>query len=96
MKAIKLMANYECHPLWHASNDQFGDIAPEDLPLSEGLKSRLHEWARLYDETQDKDSPLNSGFKSEELEAEFKAKGHRLATQLQNELGSDFVVITQI
>lgn len=96
MKTIKLMADYECHPLWHVSADEFGDIDPETLPLSAELKSRLAAWARLYDATLDMDAPQDSGFKSEALEDAFKAEGLRLAEQLRAELGADFVVTTQI
>lgn len=96
MKTIKLMADYECHPLWHVSPDEFGDIDPESLPMSTELQAGLKAWAQDYDATLNMDAPQDSGFESEEQERRFKAQGHRLADQLRAELGSDFVVTTQI
>jgi len=89
---IRLMADYQCHPLWDLTIDQYGDIDPAGLPLSEALRLRLAEWARLYDETLNMDSPQDSGFKSEALETEFKTEGHRLAEYLRKELGPNFTV----
>ncbi|MFK3974357.1 hypothetical protein ACI2KS_26905 [Pseudomonas sp. NPDC087358] len=92
MKTIKLMADYQCHPLWHDSMDEFGDIDPQDLPLSSELRARLAQWARDYDQTLNLDAPQDSGFKSEALEAEFTAEGHRLASCLREELGAGYVI----
>lgn len=92
MKAIKLMADYQCHPLWDMTIGEYRDIDPADLPLSDGLKRQLTEWARRYDETLNMESPQDSGFKSEELETEFRVEGHRLAQCLREELGPTFAV----
>lgn len=43
----------------------------------------------MYDETLDSDYPPNSGFKSEELEREFKQEVVLLAECLRDELGPD-------
>ena len=75
------------------SPDEYGDIAPCELPISEELQMRLSKWAATYDETLDADYPPNSGFKSEELEHEFKREGERLAESLRNELGPDFSIV---
>lgn len=96
MKTIKLMADYQCHPLWYVSTEEVGEVDPEELPLSNELRLRLAQWARAYDETLDFDSPQDSGFKSEALEAEFQAEGHRLAACLRTELGPDFLVVEQV
>jgi hypothetical protein len=96
MKMIKLMADYQCHPLWCVSTEEVGEVDPEQLPLSNELRIRLAQWARTYDETLDLDSPQDSGFKSEALEAEFQAEGHRLAACLRTELGPDFLVVEQV
>lgn len=92
MKNIKLMVDYQCHPLWNMSPGEYGDIAPSQLPISEELQIRLSKWAATYDETLDSDYSPNSGFKSEELEREFKREGERLAESLRNELGPDFFI----
>ena len=94
--AIQLMADYQCHPLWDMTTGQYRDIDPADLPLSDELKRRLREWARLYDETLNMETPQDSGFKSEELEREFRVEGHRLAECLRNELGPTFAITEKI
>jgi hypothetical protein len=96
VKNIKLMADYQCHPLWNMSPDEYGDIDPCELPISEELRRRLSKWAAMYDETLDSDYPPNSGFKSAELEREFKMEGARLAESLRNELGPDFTISLKV
>lgn len=96
MKNIKLMADYQCHPLWNMSPDEYGDIDPCELPISKELRLRLVKWAAIYDETLDADYPPNSGFKSEDLEREFKREGEQLAECLRSELGPDFSISLKI
>ncbi|ENC6657469.1 hypothetical protein ACK325_07670 [Aeromonas hydrophila] len=96
MKNIRLMADYQCHPLWNMSPDEYGDIDPCELPISEELQQSLSKWAAMYDETLDSDYPPNSGFKSEALECEFKLEGERLAESLRNELGPDFTISLKV
>lgn len=92
MKCIKLMADYQCHPLWNMSKDEYGDLNPDDLPISQHLKNQLHSWAQAFDATLNMDYPPDSGFESAEAEVEFKREGYRLAEQLRKELGSEFKV----
>ncbi|CAD5201617.1 hypothetical protein [Pseudomonas sp. FEN] len=68
-------------------------MAPCELPISKELQERLLKWAAIYDETLDVDYPPNSGFKSEELEREFKSEGERLVISLRNELGQNFLYL---
>lgn len=96
MKFIKLMPDYGCHPLWDMSPDEYGDIDPLDLPISDALKLRLKVWAAKYDETLDVNYPPNSGFGSEALELEFREEGQLLFKFLQSELGVAYVVAIQI
>jgi hypothetical protein len=96
MKNIKLMADYQCHPLWNMSPAEYGDVNPDDLPISQDLKDRLTAWARASDATLNMDYPPDSGFESEEAEAEFKREGYRLAEQLRTELGPEFTVTVQV
>lgn len=92
MKYIKLMADYQCYPLWNMSPGEYGDVSPSDLPISNELKLRLLKWAAIYDETLDMDCPSNSGFKDEALEHEFRHEGELLAECLRNELGSNYII----
>ncbi len=96
MKNIKLMADYQCHPLWNVSPNEYGDVNPDDLPISQELKERLHAWARAFDATLNMANPADSGFESEEAEAEFKREGYRLLEQLRNELGPEFAVTVYV
>jgi hypothetical protein len=96
MNSIKLMADYQCHPLWNMLPGEYGDMNPDDLPISQGLKDQLHAWARAFDATLNMDYPPDSGFDSDEAEAEFKREGYRLAEELRNELGSAFTITVHV
>lgn len=96
MKNLKLMADYQCHPIWDMSPGMYGDIDPNTLPISADLRQKLADWALVFDETLDTEDPVNSGFKSDEMKAEFKEQGIKLAKQLQQELGSEFVVSVKV
>ena len=78
MRVIKLMADYQCFPLWEACLGQVGNIGPEDLPISHELKTELYDWAQIYDETINMDDPLSSGFQCDSDESEFKKIGNEL------------------
>jgi hypothetical protein len=92
-RTIRLMADYECHPLW-LSGPQAGDIAPDDprLALSSTLAKRLSDWADEYDGTLCADDPKSSGFSSREGELTFYRVGEELAVQLAKELGNSWTV----
>jgi hypothetical protein len=93
MRTIKLMADYECHPLWELTEGGQGDLDPRLLPISQELQGSLSEWAARYDETLNQSDPVRSGFSTPQKEADFKEDGIRLAKRLQVELGSNFTVI---
>ncbi|MHA6820567.1 hypothetical protein [Ralstonia pseudosolanacearum] len=90
------MADYQCHPLWDLSTGAYGDIDPSTLPITEGLKQKLIDWAASFDEALDMEDPANSGFKSVEVEAAFRVQGIQLAEQLQKELGAGFLVSVKV
>ncbi|MCL9845574.1 hypothetical protein [Ralstonia solanacearum] len=90
------MADYQCHPLWDLSPRSYEDIDPDTLPISEGLKKKISDWAAVFDETLDIADPANSGLKSGEVEADFKAQGIKIAEQLQKELGPGFMVSVKV
>ncbi len=96
MRKIKVMTDYECHPLWDLSSGSYGDIDPNTLPISTELKQKLTDWAAAFDEALDMVDTANSGFKSAEVESVFKAQGIRFAEQLQKELGTDFLVSVKV
>lgn len=96
MKEIKVMADYQCHPLWDMAPGMYGDIDPSSLPISSELKKRLFDWAHAFDETLDMNDPSSSGFKNAEAVEAFKKDGLELAESLQAELGAEYVVVHRI
>lgn len=93
---IKLMADYQCFPLWEASPGAVGNIDPRDLPISEALQERLLAWASRFDRTLDMNDPAISGFENTESAEAFKKNGLELAEILQTELGAEYAVVHRI
>lgn len=93
-QTIKVMADYECHPLWLTGND-LGDVAPDDsrLNLSPRLVQQLTEWAEEFDQTLDYDDPIASGFATHEAKVKFAETGASIASDLAQELGSSWRVL---
>lgn len=96
MRKIKVMADYQCHPLWDVSPEMYGDVDPNTLPISTELKQQLADWAREFDETLNMSDPASSGFKSSEAEAAFKMKGVQISEKLQEELGAGFLISVKV
>lgn len=96
MRVIKLMADYQCYPLWEASPGIVGNIDPEDLPISSSLQQKLIAWAEKFTATLNMDDPPRSGFESEQEASEFRQEGAMLAQYLRNELGANYVVTQRI
>jgi hypothetical protein len=90
---IKLMADYQCHPLWRIDDEIIGDIDPSSLPLLSSTVSRLNKWAEMYDKTLNQEDPCNSGFSSLKEEAEFENEGISLLSQVALELSPQYEVI---
>lgn len=57
MRVIKLMADYQCFPLWEASPGAVGNIDPKDLPISLSLQRELMVWAEKFDATLNMQDP---------------------------------------
>ena len=91
MRKIKLMADYNCWPLWE-SGDRIGNVDPGELPISDGLKQRLIVWARQFDQTLDRQSPVSSGFPDAGSLNTFEAEGQRLWQDLRIQLGEGYEV----
>lgn len=93
MRRFKLMADYDCHPLWGMVDPEIGDVDPASLPLSKELVADLAAWAAAYDATLDRDDPAASGFATPTAEAAFRAEGARLAGRLSAELGAGYEIV---
>jgi hypothetical protein len=83
---VKLMADYECFPLWEVLDDGTNNLNPDSLPLTDELKVALRNWAASYDRTLNRDYPPESGFATPEDEAAFEVEGRRLWKELQAQL----------
>lgn len=86
---LRVLAEYECWPLWQEVRNGVRNLAPEDLGLPESLASGFHAWARKYEETFDPTYPMNSGFADVASENEFYAQGLELAREMAAMIGDD-------
>ncbi|MCG8352078.1 MAG: hypothetical protein MI924_30295 [Chloroflexales bacterium] len=93
MEVIRLMADYECYPLWWHSGERVGNIDPSTLPLSKTLVEELLAWADRFDETYNSADPAESGFPSVEAMDQFDAWGMRLWRHLQADLADKYRVV---
>jgi hypothetical protein len=86
VRALKLMPDYDCFPLWEEIPDGTRNVDPADLPLDPELRQELLDWADAYDATLDPDYPPDSGFPSPEAEVEFDRQGRDLWRRLVEQL----------
>ncbi|MDV3349815.1 hypothetical protein D0962_21105 [Leptolyngbyaceae cyanobacterium CCMR0082] len=93
MRTLKLMADYDCFPLWEILDNDLKNIDPSDLPLSNKLRNSLKIWSDKYNATLNYDDPINSGFESEIDEQKFEQEGEALFKFLKKELGREFRII---
>ena len=91
-KRIKLMADYDCFPLWAESGDLSPNIDPRTLSLSATTVAALLGWADRYDATLNRDDPKESGFSTPSEAQDFERQGLQLWSTLQHELGAEFQV----
>lgn len=90
MRNIKLMADYECFALW--DEDSVDNLNPDELPISEELKYRIHRWEDAFDATLNRADPANSGFYTRDDLRRFDEEGLELWRQLRLELGDEYDV----
>jgi len=82
MQQFRVMAEYECHPIWRDDADGVSNIAPDDLALPGGLASRLNQWAMTFEETFAVSDPPHSGFADAVSRDQFYERGLALAREL--------------
>ena len=90
---VRLMADYDCWPLWWTNGD--GDIDPKSLPLSPATVDRLIRWAEAFDVGLNRKDPASSEWPSEEAYQEFKREGYALWLIVRRELAGDYIVLYQ-
>lgn len=81
--ALKLMADYECWPLWDTSEGEFENVDPATLDIPGDLIRRLAAWAEAFDATLNRDDPGRSGFTNSRQHEAFEMEGVALWWQLQ-------------
>lgn len=79
---IKIMADYQCFPLWKIDDEGVENIDPNKLPISQQLRDMLVDWQNKYDSTLSLGDPIISGFKTEAEEIEFDKIGQRIWEQM--------------
>lgn len=89
---IKLMADYECFPLWRIDVNTVENLNPDDLPISQELKDLIYKWRQEFDATLDRSDPVNSGFKSDIAMQNFERDGQRIWNQLSQELSDSYTI----
>jgi hypothetical protein len=83
-KRIKVMADYDAHPLWALDENVYGDFPPEHLGLSPELTRDLNAWADAYQSSFGRDDPASSRW-SEAQHAAHAAEARPLAVRLARE-----------
>lgn len=86
---IKVMADYDCPPLWWDSkhpawqaHKELGDITPPlSLGITKELAGDLRQWAEIFDAWLNRDDPASTYVPPEEEEA-FNARGASIGTAL--------------
>ena len=92
-RKIKLMADYFCYPLWWVESGKYGDINPDDLPLSPDTIKSLIKWSDIYNATFNDNYPPDSRFPSLADELAFESEGIRLWLKVQQELKNQYEII---
>jgi hypothetical protein len=89
---IRIMAEYECFPIWIIRGAQTLNVPPRDLEIDQDLAGELQRWATDFDMTYKPDDPLSSGFPDADDEREFNERGQRLARRVATAIGPKFEV----
>lgn len=98
VRRLKLMADYDCWPLWEAGEDLVGNVDPATLPISVELRDRLLRWAERFDAGLNREDPASSEWSSPEERVAFDEEGRDLARALRRELpdGYEFVYFSEV
>lgn len=84
VRRIKVMADYQCHPLWSMDDGTAGNIVPDALGLSAQLTHDLNAWAAEFDASINPDDPTQDRWSPAQRMAH-EARGHALAQRLAAE-----------
>ena len=90
---MKLMPEYECHPIWDGVPS--ANIAASELEISLELRERLNRWNGRFQSTYNRSDPKSSGFCEIADALAFNEEGKVLADCIAVELGLavDFIPV---
>jgi hypothetical protein len=84
MTAVKIMADYQCLPVWAANGGAVGDLPPHTLGLSAALEDALLDWQDAFDSSLNLDNPAVPHWTPEQF-ATHEAEGLALAARVKAE-----------
>ncbi len=82
--ALRLMADYECYPLWDAAAAAT-NVDPASLDIPHDLAAALAAWGDEYTVTLNRSDPAASGFTDERAAQTWLKTGAELAARLRAE-----------
>lgn len=86
------MPEYECYPIWISNNDGiFENTDPQELQISESLKSQILNWDSKFKNTYNRENPIESGFKGENEIQLFEREGILIWANIVRELKESIV-----
>jgi len=89
--SIRLLADYQCWPLWHHEDDKVGDIDPREIGVSDALIGDLERWVELFESHLDWSDPASTRWTKEE-EDQFDFAGRNLCRRLSAELSDRYTI----
>ncbi|MDG2944694.1 hypothetical protein [Exercitatus varius] len=92
---IKFFPEFSCYSLWVVTEFGVDNIDPNELPLSDNLKTDIKKWEDEYESIYNPNNPAESGFESSKAEAEFWNTGEKLFKRLKTELPDDDILYSR-
>ncbi len=90
---VRVHAEYDCYPTWVHQGEDVENVPPGTLGISGPLAQELDAWADEFDAILDWDNPIDSRFRTPQVEESFVVRGEQLARRLQTELGDTARVV---
>ncbi len=95
-RRLRLDMDHSADPIWVLidgdSNCSHAMVALDTLPLTQQLKARLRRWADEWESWNTDDKLLDDSVPSDAQLQAWERQGHRLALEVQNELGAGYEV----
>lgn len=94
MITLKLMADYDCWPLWwYAGTDAIGNVDPHTLGLTDATLGRLQAWSERYNSYLDREDPGHSPDPTPAEQEAFEQEGIAIWRVLQHELRGRYQIV---